>query len=207
MTEFYLIRHGQTTANALGMKQGTINNELTNLTDVGQQQVQALHEVFAIDFADAVIYSPLNRTKETAEILNQTAALPMSSDPRLLEISYGKWDGQKNSDLLAQYPQYFDLHLKDVLPTYVEVATDGETFAAVTQRVQEFIWEMSQKNPDGKFILVTHGFTIKAAALAALQPQDPMTLPEPTNASVTKLVALAKTKQLYLDYYNRNFGF
>jgi len=35
MTEFYFIRHGQTTANVMKMKQGTINTEMTYLNDNG----------------------------------------------------------------------------------------------------------------------------------------------------------------------------
>lgn len=38
MTEFYLIRHGQTKANVMKMKQGNINTEMTYLNEHGQQQ-------------------------------------------------------------------------------------------------------------------------------------------------------------------------
>ncbi|WP_125762916.1 histidine phosphatase family protein [Companilactobacillus hulinensis] len=207
MTEFYFIRHGQTDANAEGIKQGVINTDITKLNDTGKSQIKKLHSVFNISFADELIHSPLTRTVESAEILNEGYNLPTSTDERLLEISYGQWDGQKNSDLHKKYPRYFDQHLNDVLPEYVEVATKGETFPQVVARVKSFMLEKTLNTPDKKYIVVTHGFTIKAAALGVIEPQNPMTLPEPNNASVTKIVTLARTQQMYLEYYNREFKF
>ncbi len=186
MTEFYFIRHGQTEANALGLKQGTINSQITLLNDKGKKQAQHLHDVFDIGFADQLIASPLHRTQETAAILNATAKLPTETDERLLEISYGQWDGLKNQALQAQYPAVFDPVLRDVLPSYTEYATRSEEHTS---------------EADGKFIVVTHGFTVKAAVLAALQPRDAMTLPEPDNTSVTKISLI--DGHYYVWFYNR----
>lgn len=207
MTEFYFIRHGQTDANAEGIKQGIINTDITKLNDTGKSQLKKLNSVFNISFADELIHSPLQRASESAEILNEGYNLPMSTDDRLLEISYGQWDGQKNSDLIEKYPRYFDKHLNSVLPDYVEAATKGETFPQVVARVKSFMLEKTLNTPDKKYIVVTHGFAIKAAALGVIEPQDPMTLPSPDNASVTKIVTLARTQKMYLEYYNREFKF
>lgn len=201
MTEFYFIRHGQTEANALGLKQGTINSDITLLNETGKKQAQHLHDHFDIQFADQLIASPLHRTQETAAILNATAGLPMATDSRLLEISYGQWDGLKNLDLQEQYPKVFDPVLHDVLPSYTQYATDGETFDHVVERVTDFMVDYAHQSADGKYVVVTHGFTVKAAALAALQPQDAMTLPEPDNTSVTKISLI--DGRYYLWFYNR----
>lgn len=187
MTTFYFIRHGQTDANAMGLKQGTINDERTHLTTRGQQQAAQLCARFDISFADRLYVSPLDRTRETAAILNQDAQLPLQTDDRLLEISYGSWDGQRNADLMAAHPEVFDTVLQDVLPSYTEVAVGGETFAQVETRVAAFMQEVAATLPDGNIIVVTHGFTVKAAALVATQAPNPMSLPEPTNTSVTKI--------------------
>ncbi|RRK09342.1 histidine phosphatase family protein [Lactiplantibacillus garii] len=207
MTTFYIVRHGQTTANAQNLKQGTINTAITHLNSVGQQQAQELHAAFDISFADQLICSPLDRTKATAAILNRGRDLPLTTDERLLEISYGQWDGQENAKLLAAYPQYFDPVLKDVLPTYVEVATDGETFDHVVHRAQDFLTATAAEFPDEKIIVVTHGFTVKAMALAVLQPRDPMSLPEPENTSVTKITVAGESQRAFMSYYNRHSDF
>lgn len=201
MTEFYFIRHGQTAANALGLKQGTINSDITLLNETGNEQAQRLHDHFDVGFADKMIVSPLHRTQKTAAILNATAQLPIEIDPRILEISYGQWDGQKNSELQTQYPDVFDPVLHDVLPSYINYATDGETFDHVVDRVTAFMTDYARRSANGKYIVVTHGFTVKAAALAALQPQDAMTLPEPDNTSVTKISLIEG--HYYLWFYNR----
>lgn len=205
MTEFYLIRHGQTNANVMKMKQGTINTEMTYLNQTGQKQAQSLSANFDISFADRIICSPLHRTQQTAEILNAHAQLPISFDKRLLEISYGQWDGQKNSDLRAKYPDAYNNYLNDVLPTYVQYATDGEKFTDVISRVHSFLIDTMEKYPDEKIICVTHGFTVKAAALDVIKPQDVMSLPEPRNTSVTKVIGLSQD-EFYLEYYNQIFN-
>jgi probable phosphoglycerate mutase len=187
MTTFYFIRHGQTDANAMGLKQGTINDERTHLTALGQQQANHLRAHFDISFADRLYVSPLDRTRETAAILNQDAQLPTQVDDRLLEISYGNWDGQQNAALMAAHPEVFDPVLQDVLPSYTNIATNGETFAQVEARVAAFMQEVATAHPDGQIIVVTHGFTVKAAALVATQAPNPMSLPEPANTSVTKI--------------------
>ena len=204
MTEFYLIRHGQTTANVMKMKQGTINSEMTYLNEHGQQQAQTLANNFDISFADRIICSPLHRTQQTAEILNSKADLPISYDKRLLEISYGKWDGQKNADLRREYPDAYNKYWDDVLPSYVQYATDGEKFEDVIARVHSFLIDTIKQFPDEKIICVTHGFTVKAAALDVLKPQDMMSLPEPRNTSVTKIIGLT-AREFYLEYYNQTF--
>lgn len=201
MTDFYFIRHGQTQANALGLKQGTINSAITHLNEIGQQQAKTLHDRFDISFADQVLVSPLQRTRDTATILNQTAQLPIKVDNRLLEISYGQWDGLKNLDLEQQHGDVFDPVLHDVLPTYTKYATDGESFQSVVDRVTELMQEYANEFQDGKYIVVTHGFTVKAAAMAALSPSDPMTLPEPENTSVTKISMI--NGHSYVWFYNR----
>lgn len=203
MTDFYFIRHGQTQANAMGLKQGTINSEITQLTPTGEQQAQQLHDHFDIEFADQVVVSPLDRTRRTAAIVNQTAQLPLEVDDRLLEISYGSWDGRPNAELERDHPEVFDPVLHDVLPSYTTLATDGESFGHVVDRVRDFMREYATLQSNGKIIAVTHGFTVKAAVLAALDPTNVMTLPEPENTSVTKISLI--DGRYYVWFYNRRY--
>lgn len=203
MTDFYFVRHGQTAANAAGLKQGTINTEITYLSETGKKQAESLRKGFDISFADQIIASPLQRTKDTAAILNRDANLPVTYDKRLLEISYGSWDGEKNADLMSKYPELFDHVLNDALPTYAAVA-DGETFSHVIDRIDAFMTEVSAKYPDQKIVLITHGFTIRAAVLAAIgRPTDMMVIEEPDNTSVTRITRDVSNNSYYLRYYNR----
>ncbi|WP_268912267.1 histidine phosphatase family protein [Lentilactobacillus sp. SPB1-3] len=203
MTNFYFVRHGQTAANKAGLKQGIINTEITNLTDVGRQQASQLHEHFAIDFADLMIASPLQRTMDTANILNQTANLDVITDERILEISYGDWDGQSNATLQSEFPDVFEPVLHDVLPAYAAIA-NGETFQQIIYRVKQFMMDYAKQYPNGNLIVVTHGFTIKAAVLAATDNNDDlMAIEEPDNCSVTKITYDKDQENYYVRYFNR----
>lgn len=200
MTEFYIVRHGKTNANVAGIKQGTINTENTYLNTLGRQQAQTLHEHFDLTGFHRIVASPLVRTQQTAEILNQTAQLPIETDDRLLEISYGNWDGQVNATLEQQYPACFDPILHDVKPTYAAIA-DGETFEQVETRVLAFTNDWAKRYPDERIVVVTHGFTVRSFAINATHSAG-LTIPEPDNCSVTKLV-VAPDQTQYLLYYNR----
>ncbi|WP_416353595.1 histidine phosphatase family protein [Agrilactobacillus fermenti] len=201
MTELYLIRHGRTDANDAGIKQGTINTPNTYLNQTGQQQAQLLHQYLDLAQFTHIYASPLVRTKQTAAILNQTAQLPITYDQRLLEISYGLWDGQANIDLERQFPTYFDPVIHDVRPNYATIA-QGETFQHVEQRVADISREIVQNFPENKILIVTHGFTVRSFAMNALHPQT-QGLMEPDNCSVSKLSIDAQTQAQHLIYYNR----
>ncbi len=205
MTTFYFVRHGQTLANASGLKQGQINTENTELNETGIQQVTRLAEHFDLDFAQHLVASPLNRTQQTAALLNKTGQLSLQTDERLLEISYGQWDGKSNQKLMTVYPDVFDDILHDVLPQYVKYATEGETFEQVVERVQIFLDEMTKNYPTDNIVVVTHGFTIKAVIMATfgITPAT-IHLPEPGNASMTKLTQTTDG-QKYLHFFNQQY--
>lgn len=205
MTTFYFVRHGQTLANASGLKQGQINTENTVLSNVGKEQATTLAKHFDIQFAQHLIASPLNRTQQTATLLNKTAQLPLQTDRRLLEISYGQWDGKSNQKLMNAYPEVFDDILQDVLPEYIKYATSGETFEQVVTRVQSFLDDMTQKYPNDNVVVVTHGFTIKAVMMAVFGINDmTVRLPEPANASITKLTQTISGHK-YLYFFNQQY--
>ena len=100
----YLIRHGQTDWNAEGRLQGQKDIPL-NAT--GRRQAsengRALKSLLgrAADEFDYVS-SPLGRTRETMELLRAAMGLdPLSyrTDDRLVEVSFGDWEGFTISEL------------------------------------------------------------------------------------------------------------
>ncbi len=202
MTTFYIVRHGQTSANKAGLKQGTINSPQTYLTSLGKEQAANLAANFDISCFDRIYVSPLVRTQETAKILNEKAQLPLELDERLLEISYGSWDGQVNAELMAQYPQYFSSLVNDVVEDYVHGARGAESFKHVERRVADFTAEISREHPDEKIVVVTHGFTVRSFAINATNGSG-LEILEPDNCSVTKILVDPLTQKQHLVYYNR----
>lgn len=201
MTELLIVRHGQTSLNVKGIKQGTINTPATYLSPVGKQQAQILAEKLDLSQTKQLFVSPLTRARETAAILNQAAQLPIKIDDRLKEISYGDWDGQLNQELEAKYPEHFYHRIHDVRPSYAQVA-HGESFTAVQRRVAAFTNDVVSEFPTAQLLIVAHGFTVRSFAANVVGCQG-LEILEPANCSVTKIVIDPQNREQHLVYYNR----
>ncbi len=95
MTRIALLRHFPTSWNREHRLQGQTD---IPLTDEARQELHGLAIPAPWDTA-RIIASPLLRADETARILAR--GRPVANDPRLVEISYGEWEGQHGADLLA----------------------------------------------------------------------------------------------------------
>lgn len=93
---FYLIRHGETVMNALKLCCG--GGVDTILNDTGKAQARAAGTLLAAlddDIRpDLIIHSGMNRTRETAGILNQSLGLEMIEVPELREHMLGEWENK-----------------------------------------------------------------------------------------------------------------
>lgn len=81
MRRFYLVRHGETVLNAQHVKQG----EEGNLSDNGRAQAKVLGEHFTHFSIDRIISSTYERARETAEIINESARVPIMYSQLLCE--------------------------------------------------------------------------------------------------------------------------
>jgi broad specificity phosphatase PhoE len=61
------------------------------LSDEGREQVAALAGRIARERFDRIVSSPLLRARETAEAIARGRSV--ESDPRLMEMDYGRWEG------------------------------------------------------------------------------------------------------------------
>jgi broad specificity phosphatase PhoE len=89
---FYMIRHGQTEANAAERMAGSLDSPLTAL---GRDQARAARDVVAALSVKpvAVFHSQLSRARDTAMIINEVLKVEMFEDPDLAEIHAGEWEG------------------------------------------------------------------------------------------------------------------
>lgn len=178
--ELYLVRHGQSKANAAHILQGAKVD--TALTSKGCQQAELTRERLLDQHFDCVYVSPLHRASETAKIIvGQSTTLTF--DPRLVEFDYGSWDGQKIEDLLDQYPEYFHdpVHFSQSWKV-----SGGERYQQAQTRLKHFMADLNS-DADEKVLVVSHGMTIKLWVAQLLGLKHPENLVEPANASVTKI--------------------
>ena len=89
-----LLRHGRTDWNAAGRLQGRTD---IPLSEDERDRLATLALPPAWRDAD-ILSSPLSRARETAEILTQA---PVPTDPALIELNLGDWEGKRGVDLLA----------------------------------------------------------------------------------------------------------
>jgi probable phosphoglycerate mutase len=95
MTTIALLRHFPTSWNRENRFQGQID---IPLTEASRQQLRGLTIPAPWNTA-RIIASPLSRADETARILARGRAVAL--DLRLVEISFGEWEGRHGADLLA----------------------------------------------------------------------------------------------------------
>jgi len=95
MTRIALLRHFPTSWNREYRFQGQTD---IPLTEESRQQLRGL-AIPAPWSTARIIASPLSRADETARILARGRAVAL--DPRLVEISFGDWEGLHGTDLLA----------------------------------------------------------------------------------------------------------
>lgn len=98
-----LARHGETPWNAEGRYQG---QEDIALSATGEAQARALGERLRGVRIDRAVSSPLARARRTAELALGEARAPMlSTDPGLMEIAHGEWEGLLAAEIRERDPE------------------------------------------------------------------------------------------------------
>lgn len=145
MTVVALIRHYPTAWNGEQRLQGQTD---IPLTDQARETLQGLQLPPPWDGA-GIIASPLSRAAETAQLLADGRAVV--TDARLVELSWGIWEGRTAKDLLADPENAFrpthewDWHMH---------APEGESAAAAWARVKPALADIAAGNRP--VVIVTH---------------------------------------------------
>jgi probable phosphoglycerate mutase len=134
MTRIALLRHFPTSWNREHRFQGQTD---IPLTEDSRQQLRGLAIPAPWDTA-GIIASPLSRAAETAHILARGRAVAL--DPRLVEISFGDWEGRHGADLLAD-PNSGYVNIEDW--GWHRRPPGGESPWDVWQRVQPALAEIA----------------------------------------------------------------
>jgi alpha-ribazole phosphatase len=111
--------------------------------------------------------SPLLRTRKTAAALLAAGAVGPEpiDDPRLMEQSFGDWQGADRQEIMARHPEAYR---RFWLMPADERTPNGESFVDVVDRVGAAVDEWSAKAPNRDIVAVVHGGPIRAALAHAL---------------------------------------
>jgi alpha-ribazole phosphatase len=101
--------------------------------------------------------SPWARAHGVAAIVAARAGVPHRVDPRLSELSMGRWEGRLFADIERDEPRDFTRWMK---AWRTEAPPGGETLAALCARVDG--WIDDRIAGDGDHFVVTHAGVIRA---------------------------------------------
>jgi alpha-ribazole phosphatase len=150
-----LVRHGRTAANAAGLLQGRLNQDLD---EVGVRQAKAVAElVRSRAEVDSVISSPLKRARQTAAAFG----LPVETDDLWMELSYGVYEGVPHADVPSEVWQRWR-------SDYEFVPEGGESLAALDRRVRAACAGLVERAARSTVVVVSHVSPMKAAVAWAL---------------------------------------
>jgi broad specificity phosphatase PhoE len=189
MTDFLLIRHGHTpTVDRL------ISGRMAHigLTPEGWAQAERLAERLACEHLDAILTSPLQRARETAEPLARRHGLSPRIEEGLNEIASGAWEGREFVDLEQDvaWRRFNTFRTGTRIP-------GGELIVEVQARMASTLERLRSAEPDARIALVSHGDPIKAVLCYYMgMPLDLMLRLEVATASVSRLRITADEAQI-----------
>ena len=157
--KMYIIRHGQTPWNARKCLQGRSDGDLNeNGIYLAELTGKALRDVTF----DMAFTSPLIRAKHTAQCILAGRKVPIIEDERLIEISFGIYEGCCYAEENRQVPQQWIENFFHAPQDYV-AAPGGESLDDVEKRTRNFMEDIcSRKELQDKTILVsTHGCALR----------------------------------------------
>ncbi|MEO9339998.1 histidine phosphatase family protein [Mesorhizobium sp. SB112] len=170
-SQVYFIRHGQTDWNAENRLQGQAD---TDLNAFGRAQASAngvklkglIGDALGFDF----VSSPMKRTRETMERVRENMGLPRDgyrTDPRLVEINFGEWQGYTFEELDLREPGASAVRAKDKW-NFVPPGEGAQSYATLTERVRTWFEEL-----DRPTVCVSHGGVMRSIIrLATDMPEN-----------------------------------
>ncbi len=169
----YIIRHGETEYNRLGIVQGSGVD--SDLNDTGKRQAQAFFSAYQhIDF-DLIITSKLKRTHQTVAPFIARGT-PWIQRADINEISWGDHEGlSPTPERIAMFQTMLDEwkngNLEAGLP-------GGETASQLSERLKGFI-EWLKKRNEKRILIATHGRTMRCLVtlLKGVGPTDMESVP------------------------------
>jgi broad specificity phosphatase PhoE len=164
----YLVRHGETEFNRLGVFRGRYE---VDLNERGRKQAEEIAGALAAEGIGALYAGPLSRTRETAEIIARRLGLECATDEGFNNIRLGEWQGVPKETVRRDYPDAW--RQWQTAPEHLLVP-GGETVEDVKRRAYARIKAILAAPASKPVIaIVTHRSVMKVLAAAFLNVPAP----------------------------------
>ena len=166
-TTVIMLRHGVTKHTVNKVFSG-LGGDDPGLTDLGREQAKrAAARLAKRGPIDAIVASPLRRTRETADVVAEELGLDVELEPGFAEMGFGEWDGLAFFDIMERWPDDMRswLDSPDVAPP------GGESFDTVLKRVDEARQRLLTDYEGQTVVVVSHVTPIKMMLRIALETE------------------------------------
>jgi broad specificity phosphatase PhoE len=160
VTVFHLLRHGEHVLRGrvlAGRMPGV------GLSVRGRAEIAAVADRLAEEEIKALYSSPLQRARETAEIISERLALPVQYREDVLELDFGEWTGLTFDAVRADQRWLAWSRCRSIA-----AVPGGESMREVQERAVKALIDLHQIHGHGTVVIVSHGDVIRAALLFAL---------------------------------------
>ena len=153
--QLYFVRHGESEANLLHVFSN--RDAPHGLTERGKAQVEVLADNLAGVRFDAFYSSPIQRARESAEILAARLGLGHTLTPALMEYDVGALEGRCDAESWRHYDEVQEAWF---IERRWDVRTGGgESFEDIRRRFVPFVEQLVASPTPGATLLLGHGGT------------------------------------------------
>ncbi|MFE4392769.1 MULTISPECIES: bifunctional RNase H/acid phosphatase [Streptomycetaceae] len=181
-TTFVLLRHGETPLTPEKRFSGSGGSD-PELSDKGRWQAERAAEALAArGSVQAVVASPMLRTRQTAETVAARLGLEVRYEDGLREVDFGAWEGLTFAEVRERYPDDLTAWLGSAK---AKPTGSGESFTTLTHRAGVARDKILARYAGKTVLVVSHVSPIKTLVRLALgAPPDSMYRMELSAASI-----------------------
>ncbi|MEG4206198.1 histidine phosphatase family protein [Microcoleus sp. Pol7_A1] len=161
MTRIILVRHGKSTYNQERRIQGRLDKSI--LTEAGRSAALQVGDTLSSIAFDAAYTSPLQRAKETAEIILSRLTNPPQLEPtdNLMEIDLPLWEGMLRQDAIDKFPEAYQQWQRQPDKFSMKLpSADGDIehfpVLAIFANARHFWQELLSRHQDGTILVIGH---------------------------------------------------
>ena len=137
----------------------------SDLSETGRSQADVNGQFLQQLGIEYLVASPLDRTRQTADIINQYLNLPVDFDDRIMEWDCGDWSGEMWDEVSQNWPDEFAAWQAD---QYAYRGPNCENYPDMIERSTPFLEEILNLE-QRKIAIVSHGMIGRVMVSTLLQ--------------------------------------